>query len=295
MNVSPARRRGKVVDLRQHAAYKPDLAALAREQVAAGRRKLGLTPQAFADLLAPLLGWSPSAEVIEGWETTAVPPGDVILAVGMATQNADQDVLAVALSSDAERVIDLLGSVVGDLNRVLGAPDVVRAYGTRGMIARPEWNGIITDARQHVWLYGMAELGYALDDAVPGILEQAAADGCEIRVLLLDPGYAGTTDIDTDEGNPPGTLSPRIRAAHARFQQMAVRCAGRMHIRVYNAPPTVSIVRGDRRMLVTPYLRFFVGSNSPTFELEEMPDGKMFDRYSRHFETVWSIAKEWTP
>lgn len=292
--MSPERKAGRVVDLRQHTAYKPDLASLAREQVAAGRRKLGLTRHEFAELLAPLLGWSPTAEIVEGWETTAVPPGDVILAVGMATQNAGQDVLTVALSSDAERVIELLGSVVGDLNRVLGAPDVVRAYATRGMIARPEWNGIITGAREHIWLYGMAELGYAIDDAVPDLLKQAAVGGCEIRVLLLDPGYTGATDIDVDEGNPPGTLSPRIRAAHARFRQMAARCGGRMHIRVYNAPPTVSIVRGDRRMLVTPYLRFFVGSNSPTFELEEMPDGKMFDRYSRHFETVWSIAKEWT-
>jgi hypothetical protein len=163
------------------------------------------------------------------------------------------------------------------------------------MIARPEWNGIIDGSTQHIWLYGMAELGYALDDAVPGILQRAAQQGCEIRVLLLDPRYTGTTDIDLDEGNPPGTLSPRIRAAHARFQQMTKLCGERMQIRVYNAPPTVSIVRGDRRMLVTPYLRFFVGSNSPTFELEEMPDGKMFDRYTRHFENVWHIAEEWTP
>jgi hypothetical protein len=254
-----------------------------------------MTQQEFAEVLRPLLGWAPSAEIVDGWETSAVPPGDVLLAVGMASQESTHDVLTVALSADAERVVDLLGAVVGDLNRVMGAPDVVRAYGTRGMIARPEWNGIIDGSQEHIWLYGMAELGYALDDAVPGILQRAAQQSCEIRVLLLDPRYSGTTDIDLDEGNPPGTLTPRIRAAHARFRQMVTLCGDRMQIRVYNAPPTVSIVRGDRRMLVTPYLRFFVGSNSPTFELEEMPDGKMFDRYTRHFENVWHIAEEWTP
>lgn len=286
---------GKVVNLRRNPAYKPDLATLAREQVVAGRRKLGLTQREFAELLSPLLGWSPTPEIVDGWETTAVPPGDVILAIGMATSNAEQNVLTVALTSDAERVVDILGGVVGDLNRVLGAPDVIRAYETRGMITRSQWNGIIEDCKNHVWLYGMAELGYALDDAVPGLLRKAAVSGCDIRVLLLDPNYTGASDIDVDEGNPPGTLSPRIRAARARFSEMMAQCDGRMHVRVYNAPPTVSIVRGDDRMLVTPYLRFFVGGNSPTFELEDIPEGKMFDRYCRHFETVWQIAKEWTP
>ena len=64
-------------------------------------------------------------------------------------------------------------------------------------------------------------------------------------------------------------------------------------LRVYNAPPTVSIVRGDDRMLVTPYMRFFAGSNSPTFELANEVDGKTFDRYARHFDNMWTQAKEW--
>ncbi|GIH03397.1 hypothetical protein Rhe02_14640 [Rhizocola hellebori] len=285
---------GKVVNLRRNPAYKPDLAALARDQIAAGRRKLGLSQKEFAELLAPLLGWSPSAEIVEGWETSAVPPGDVILAVGMATQGTEHNVLTMALDSDAERVVDIIGGVVGDLHRLLGAPDVRQVYETRGMIARSQWNGILENANEHIWLYGMAELGYALDDSVPELLQKAAASGCSIRVLLLDPDYSGAADIDVDEGNPAGTLSPRIRAAYSRFRQMATRCGRQMQIRVYNAPPTVSVVRGDGRMFVTPYLRFFVGGNSPTFELEDIPDGKMFNRYTRHFETVWQIAKEWT-
>lgn len=285
---------GKVVNLRQHASYKPDLAALARDQVATSRAKLGQTYQEFAGTLTPLLGWAPSAQLIEGWETSVVPPGDVVLAVGLASQGASHDVLTVALNSGASRVVDMLSTMMGDLDRILGAPDVVRAYAMRGLINRPEWNGIIRGAQKHIWLYGMAEYGYALDDEVPGILEEAATNGCDIRVLLLDPEYAGTVDIDADEGNPAGTLSPRIRAAINRFRQMAVRCNAQMHIRIYNAPPTVSIVRADDRMLVTPYLRFFVGSNSPTFELKDMPDGKMFGRYTRHFDNVWNLSEEWT-
>lgn len=137
----------------------------------------------------------------------------------------------------------------------------------------------------------MAELGYALDDDVPTILEEAAKAGCDIRILLLDPEYHGIVDINADEGSPAGTLVSRIRASLTRFQQIRKRCDRKVHIRVYSAPPTVSIVRGDNLMLVTPYLRFFVGGNSPSFELQYT--GEMFDLYNRHFQSTWNLAKDW--
>jgi hypothetical protein len=46
-------------------------------------------------------------------------------------------------------------------------------------------------------------------------------------------------------------------------------------------------------MLVTPYLRFFIGSNSPTFEFRADQAPKMFTRYARHFENTWTLAKDW--
>jgi hypothetical protein len=286
--------RGKVIDLHQHSAYRPDLAALSRDQVSSARERLGLSRQDFADVLAPLLGWKPSAELVEGWETRATPPGDVILAVGLATQTTRSEVLTVALSAEAEKVVGLMSSVMGEVEKIAGSPDVVRAYAMRGLIGRPKWNGFISGTTQSLWLYGMAEMGYAVDDETPSILRAAAQNGCDIRVLLLDPEYAGITDIDEDEGNPAGTLSPRIRAAHARFLAMRDDCDGQMQVRLYNAPPTVSIVRADHRMLVTPYMRFFAGSNSPTFELVHTPSGNVFNRYTRHFDNMWNLAKEWT-
>src|SRR5262249_47537711 len=136
-------------------------------------------------------------------------------------------------------------------------------------------------------------LGYALHDQTPNILEAAASDGCAIKILLLDPSYAGASNIDTDEGSPAGTLAPRIRTALARFSKVRQRSGAQMQVRTYDAPPTVSIVRGDNRMLVTPYLRFFVGSNSPTLEIKETQAGSVFERYVRHFNAVWDTAEEW--
>jgi hypothetical protein len=241
--------------------------------------------------------------------------------IGAATENAQSDVsdyirgkkramaLAVfqrvadglAMPDHARRtffgfppgVLDLVDALYSDIERITGAPDVVRAYPMRGLITRNQWNDIIRGSHDQLWLYGMAEMGFAIDDQVPGILTDAAAAGCEVRILLLDPTYAGTDDIDIDEGNPAGTLKPRITAALARFNAVRRSANDRINIRVYDAPPTLSIVRGDDRMLVTPYMRFFVGSNSPTFELANRADAKTFDRYTRHFENMWTQAKEW--
>lgn len=170
---------------------------------------------------------------------------------------------------------------------------IAAAYSGRGLVARQQWNAIIERARECIWLYGMAEFGYAADDGVPGILADATAKGCEVRIALLDPQYPGALDIDADEGSPAGTLSTRIRAALARFQKMQEACGDGVTIRVYNSHPTVSVIRGDDRMIVTPYLRFFIGSNSPTFELDSGRAHKIFDRYTRHFEETWRRSKEW--
>jgi hypothetical protein len=53
-----------VVDLAGRSGYRPDMAAMARAQVASARESLGLTTEEFAAVLAPLLGWDPTPGVV---------------------------------------------------------------------------------------------------------------------------------------------------------------------------------------------------------------------------------------
>jgi transcriptional regulator with XRE-family HTH domain len=175
------------------------------------------------------------------------------------------------------------------------ATESVRPYADRGLVTREQWNGIIHGATRELWLYGMAEYGYATDGDVPAILARAAARGCQVRVLLLNPASSESAAIDRDEGHPPGTLAARTQAALARFALMRRQCGPRMRLQVYDGYPTVSVVRGDDAMLVTPYMRFFIGSNSPTFEFRSREAPKMFTRYTRHFESTWTNAEDWHP
>jgi transcriptional regulator with XRE-family HTH domain len=49
----------------------------------------------------------------------------------------------------------------------------VRPYADRGLVSRQQWNAVISGARRELWLYGMAEYGYATDDEVPARHAQA--------------------------------------------------------------------------------------------------------------------------
>jgi transcriptional regulator with XRE-family HTH domain len=169
----------------------------------------------------------------------------------------------------------------------------VRPYADRGLVSREQWNAVISGASRELWLYGMAEYGYATDDEVPIMLKRATARGCLVRVLLLNPGSPQSAVIDRDEGHPPGTLASRTQAALSRFSAMRRQCGPRMRVHVYDQYPTVSVVRGDDCMLATPYLRFFIGSNSPTFEFRSDGAPRMFTRYARHFESTWKHAEDW--
>jgi hypothetical protein len=265
-----------VVSIGSRRGYRPDYKALASTYIRNARQKLGLDHEAFSAHMSNLVGWRITAAVEERWEQGAnVPLADVVL----AAQDISGDVLAVS-------PVDSAGPTISD--------EVITPYADRGLITRQQWNGLIDGSASQMWLYGIAEFGYAIDDEVPAIIQEAAGRSCQVRVLLVSPSYGGLADIDSSEGSPPGTLQARIRAALARFGEMREACGGAVEVRTYDAHPTVSIVRGDDDMLVTPYLRFFMGSNSPTLGISANSAPKMFARYTRHFDHMWKLAADWT-
>jgi len=56
---------------------------------------------------------------------------------------------------------------------------------------------------------------------------------------------------------------------------------------------TVSIMRGDGVMHVTPYLRYFIGRTRPHSSSAQTRQHKMFTRYAWHVEDIWIVAKDW--
>jgi hypothetical protein len=296
MNTKRRRQRGgavntrNVVSIGDHGRYQPDFAGLASSQVRTARTKRRMNHDEFATLLSGLVGWDVRPGVVERWESYATPPGDIVLAAATLAQEIPGDVLALPLNEGAGRKAAMV-SAIGPVLDSMGDSSVI-SYTDRSLVTRDQWNGIIRGASDCLWLYGMAEYGYASDPATHGIIRDAVAARCSVRVLLLDPEYAATRDIDADEGNPAGVLAARIGAALDLFAKMRDDVP-EMQIRVYDRHPSVSVVRGDGRMMVTPYLRFFTMSKSPTFELTSEGGAAMFARYAAHFDDAWHGAREY--
>jgi transcriptional regulator with XRE-family HTH domain len=243
------------------------------------REALGWSQDDLADRMMQIAGrYTLTRQHVWRWEKKGVDPKFWL------------PTLAKALNLDPDQLRSASANGGGEFD---GPPnESVHLYAARELITRAQWNGIITEAREVILLYGMAEYRYAFDAAVPGVLSAATAAGCEVRVLLLDPGLPDIAQIDQAEGNPAGTLSSRIRAALGRFQEIAESCGPRMQVRTHHTAPSVSIVRGDDRMFVTPYVRHLIGRSSPTHELRRAVDGGAFDRYAEHVDNVWTTAKE---
>lgn len=268
----PASAESNVVSLAAHPRHQADFRVLASDRVRTAREKLSMDHEDFAAYLASVLGWEIMPGYVARWEDgEGTPPGDVVLA-------------ALTVAQDVQAAAAVLGH---------DGSEAAKLYPSRGLIGREKWNAIVRGSVEHLWLYGMAEHGYAEDDEVPGIMKEAAAAGCDIRVLLLDPGWAHIDGIDGAEGSPAGTLAARIAASMARFAEMKRQCGSRMGLRVYCTHPSLSVVRGDDEMLITPYMPPFTGNNSPTFEYTAAAAPKTIGRYAQQFSTMWNQAREY--
>lgn len=277
----------EVVSIGARGSHRADFKQRACELVAVARDKLGQDTTQFAAHLQEELGRNVTPGIVERWESGNTPPGDVLLACAVAAQVMPGD-------ATADRAAALLAQIA-PADDEIGEPQAVLPYASRESVARQQWRDIISGSQDYLWLSGMAEYQYAIDDDVPLILAEATARGCEVRVLLLSPHYPDMASISTREGNPPDALPARIRAALHRFSSMRADIGPAMKIRTYSTHPAISIVRGDDRLLVTPYLPYTIGSNCPTFELTRGSAAKMFGRYEATFQKMWQTAKDWTP
>ncbi|MFY9821110.1 MAG: TIR domain-containing protein [Thermoanaerobaculia bacterium] len=198
-----------------------------------------------------------------------------------------------------DAVSDAVGAIKKEISRsriaVVRPPsaEIVKVFPQRRFVAAKKWNAFIRGAEKHLWLYGMAELGYAEDEETEKTFLKVPR-GCDVRVLLLNPESPHTQVIAQDEHTDPEALRVRIRISLTAFSKMQAMSEGRIKVRVYDSFPQVSVVRADERALITIYIRPLAGNDCPTFEIHRRDQEKgVFHRFVKNFEAVWQSAREW--
>ncbi len=185
---------GRVVDIHSRPGYKPDLGALARQQMASARRRLALTPSEFGEVLGSVLGWTPSGAMIESWENAVVPPGDVMLAAGLATQTTPRD-------ADGAAGFDVITQLVGRRFADVDAVYATRSEFTSHMPPHALFGGA-TEIRAVGLSLNLICQQYADDD-----LRRLIENGGSVRCLFLDPHGESIKAREREEGYQAGHLS----------------------------------------------------------------------------------------
>ncbi|MEV0136876.1 DUF5919 domain-containing protein [Dactylosporangium sp. NPDC050688] len=273
-------------DLRSHSSFRPDVGAFARGQIAKARESLQLSHAEFADLLSPLLGWSPPAETIESWENDVTPPGDVLVAANLATYGTIGN-------APGNHATDLIGGVIAE-----NFADVTAVYASR------------TDFTAHVSLPKLFDgareiraMGLSLNMLCQQYSDQRLRDlveqGVSLKCLFLDPAGHATRANETEEGYPPGhlasltalniqTMLNRVRKRVSEDRQRLVQVA------TYDETIRFNLTFIDNEICVAqPYLPGFRGLESPTFVINRRwPTAGLYPVFDQVFNSMWERRTE---
>jgi hypothetical protein len=247
-----------VVDLAGRSGYRPDMAAMARAQVASARESLGLTTEEFAAVLAPLLGWDPTPGVVANWETTATPPGDVLIAAGVVSE-------AAPLSTDGTDGDDLVHQLVG--NRYA---DVEAIFPARSeFLSKMPPQTLLADATS-IEAAGLS-LNLLCQQFADQDLRELIEGGTRVHCLFLEPGGSCIAAREREEGYPTGHLSSltemnrQILSQRVR-QRLSDGARDRLQIATYNETIRFNVMLVNHELgVVQPYLSTARGVESPTF------------------------------
>lgn len=191
----------------------------------------------------------------------------------------------------ARTLTDQLGEIHGSLELMRKSLEsgIINLWQERRHIPSNTWNDFTKVARQEVWLFGVAEYGFAADEAFHEIMAQGVSRGCTYKILLLDSASPSAKYWDDRDKTVPS----KIRAATEKFTELIAQNQGkpgRIEMRVYDEVPSVSIIRADGQMIVTLYISCLRGDDSPTILVQSVHDG-LFARYARQFDRTWAAAR----
>lgn len=284
-NALPEQRTAQVVDLRTRAAYRPDLAGLARGQLAAARESRGLSADEFAELLEPLLGWPVTGSVVESWETTAVPPGDVLVAAGLVTHENPASVPAPYAG-------DLVGQIIGDRYS-----DVTAVYAMRSEFVSAMPPNVLFDDAQDVRAAGLSLNVICQQYSEPKLREHIEA-GATYRCAFLDPAGYAIKAREAEEGYPAGHLSAlnelNIQTLVKRVRdKLSPEAQERLQIRTYDEVIRFNILLIDgQTCVIQPYLPEARGVDSPTFVAQRRwPTAGLYPMFDQIFAALWERSR----
>ncbi|MCQ4081305.1 DUF5919 domain-containing protein [Streptomyces sp. RB6PN25] len=270
-----------LISLQGRTSYRPDVAALARNQIAATREAGNLSHGEFAELLSSILSWPVTPEAVEAWESSTVPPGDVLVAVGLIGHGS-------AKTSAEGQPNDPLGKLIGDQ-----FADVTAVYSSRSeFLARVPLSDVFGEAGE-VKAAGLS-LNLICQHYSDSAIREMIEEGTAFKCLFLKPYGQYIREREREEGFPSGQLSA-LTALNIMTLQERVRprlsdeAQQRLEMAVYDEPIRFNIILADQGLCIAqPYLPETRGVDSPTFMIRKRwANGGLHQIFEQVFNSLW--------
>lgn len=137
--------------------------------------------------------------------------------------------------------------------------DLLVGYPAASDLAAPDWKALMRGAADRIELLGDTLNPILGTAGVPDLLAAKAAHGCEVRILISDPGRHLAPLLDQ-----PG-----------------------IEIRVLEVPAQQTMHRYDEQLLLMLHLLDADPEQGPLLHLRRAAPGGMFDRFAEHYQYLW--------
>ncbi|WP_320065002.1 DUF5919 domain-containing protein [Micromonospora sp. RTGN7] len=250
-------------------AGRPDFVALAQQQTIRVRTAAGLNHENFARLLASLLTWSPTAADVRSWETVAVPPGDVML----------------ALRSQEDRPEDSANQLAG----------LTAVYPNRSELSARLPASRLFDNARDIRATGLS-LNVLCQDYADHGWHALVEKGAHIRCLFLDPDGAAIPAREAEEGFPSGQLSAltklNIETMLRVRDRLPAELRSSLELATYDSTLRFNIVLVDGLCVTQPYLTESRGVDAPAFVMRRQERGAgLYPVFEQVFKSQWKRGR----
>lgn len=204
------------------------------------------------------------------------------------------------------RVAEVLGITEAELwpeldLRVEGRDEkgeILAAYAHANDLAATDWRALLRRATKHVDLLDLTLADVLSGAGTTAVLEEKAAAGCSVRLLLSAPDSAHLVLTDAEQGEDVGLLdipeSAREVERSITTVETLITTAG-IEARTFVTARVNSILRLDEEMLVILHLYGVPGDAAPMLHLKRQSSHGLFDRFLTHFDALWLNAEPILP
>jgi hypothetical protein len=252
-----------------------------------------LSRNEFAELLASVLGWAPTPEMVDSWETAVTPPGDVLLAASLAVQSAPLGTPTPHGTPATLGTPGVPGSYASDVvTHLVGRrfAEVEAIFSTRSEFSTQLPPQAIFGSAKEIRACGLS-LNLLCQQYSDEHLRSLIEGGTLVRCLFLDPDGESIKDREREEGYPPGQLSALTTLnleilRHRVRHRLSDAGQERLEIATYDEPLRFNIILVDGDLaVVQPYLHADRGIDSPTFVIRGQAPASATGLYAMFDET----------